>query len=415
MSRLPRGRRLAPLAGAPRRGVRAPRLAGRAPGARLRGRPCSCRSAASPGRVDEHGRPRVNATALLAGSSSIYQALRAGRRARRADGRRRSPSGSWPPAGSATRCASTATCSWTSRTFSMDWYYPVLGGARPRRRGPGAARSTPLGRLRGARPRRPLRRHQPVGDRRGDLRAGAGAGRARRPRRARCGCSRDMQHLRDDGRLATGPATSSPTSAIWPAEHTTYTAAAVVLAVDALAADDAGLGIFRGSSLAREFPELALECGCGSADASPARRAARSTRIEPSAADLGERRRPPPAGRRRYGGLAAVGRVREHVVDRQRRRRGTPSGRTRRSRCVRVLVGVPAVDEQQRQRRAPVRRDGRRPADHRDHLVLEAGLLDGAPEGGQGVQPAELRVDERRVVVAPSRPGSPPSRGGGRR
>ena len=62
----------------------------------------------------------------------------------------------------------------------------VLPG--PRRRGPRRGRAgadrRALGRLRRAGARHPLRRHQPVGDRRGDLRAGAGARRARRPRRA---------------------------------------------------------------------------------------------------------------------------------------------------------------------------------------------------------------------------------------
>ncbi len=62
------------------------------------------------------GRPaRVNREALLAGSSSIYHSLRAGVALCRAARRARSPSGSSPAAGSATRCASTATCSWTSR------------------------------------------------------------------------------------------------------------------------------------------------------------------------------------------------------------------------------------------------------------------------------------------------------------
>ena len=78
---------------------------------------------------------RVNREALLAGSSSIYHALRAGR-ARRAD--RRAAARLELAAGrSGTRCASTATCSSTSPPFSMDWYYPVLGGAV--RRAEGAA------------------------------------------------------------------------------------------------------------------------------------------------------------------------------------------------------------------------------------------------------------------------------------
>ena len=53
----------------------------------------------------------------------------------------------------------------------------------------------------------------------------------------------------------------------WPVEHTTYTAAAVILAVDALvAARRPASDIMRGTSLAPDFAELALECGCASAD-----------------------------------------------------------------------------------------------------------------------------------------------------
>ena len=62
----------------------------------------------------------------------------------------------------------------------------------------------------------------------------------------------------------------------WPVEHTTYTAAAVILAVDALGEvaghSTAGSGIMRGTSLAPHFTELALECGCPSADGVASRR-----------------------------------------------------------------------------------------------------------------------------------------------
>jgi hypothetical protein len=84
----------------------------------------------------------------------------------------------------------------------------------------------------------------------------------------------DMQHLREsdgsywtgwvyeDGRVHDG----EPRDVYWPVEHTTYTAAAVILAVDALGEvaghSTAGSGIMRGTSLAPHFTELALECGC---------------------------------------------------------------------------------------------------------------------------------------------------------
>ena len=60
----------------------------------------------------------------------------------------------------------------------------------------------------------------------------------------------------------TGPATSSPTAVNWPAEQTTYTAAAVILAVDALAHTTAGADIIRGTTLPPPFAEIGLECGC---------------------------------------------------------------------------------------------------------------------------------------------------------
>ena len=62
------------------------------------------------------------------------------------------------------------------------------------------------------------------------------------------------------------PHDGEPRNVHWPVEHTTYTAAAVILAVDALGEvaghSTAGSGIMRGTSLAPHFTELALECGC---------------------------------------------------------------------------------------------------------------------------------------------------------
>ena len=130
--------------------------------------------------------------------------------------------------------------------YSMDWYYPVLGGA-----------------------------------------VGGPAGLAHLNRRwgefvvpglgARCVCDRpwvtvaetcelaltldavgdrprardlfdSVQHLRgDDGGFWTGYVW--PDDAIWPEERSTWTAAAVVLAADALAGTSSGSGIFRGDEL----------------------------------------------------------------------------------------------------------------------------------------------------------------------
>jgi hypothetical protein len=73
-----------------------------------------------------------------------------------------------------------------------------------------------------------------------------------------------MQHLRDpDGSYWTGFV--YPDDARWPEECSTWTAAAVILAVDALSATTAGADIFRGHSLPGRFPDLGLECGCATA------------------------------------------------------------------------------------------------------------------------------------------------------
>ena len=75
----------------------------------------------------------------------------------------------------------------------------------------------------------------------------------------------DMQHLRtDDGSYWTGYVW--PDEVNWPGEQTTYTAAAVILAVDALTDGTAGADIMRGTTLAPDFAEIALECGCASED-----------------------------------------------------------------------------------------------------------------------------------------------------
>jgi len=70
----------------------------------------------------------------------------------------------------------------------------------------------------------------------------------------------DMQHLRDpNGGYWTGYV--YPDQVNWPAEHTTYTAAAVLLAVDALTHTTTGSDIMRGSTLP-SFAEIGLDCGC---------------------------------------------------------------------------------------------------------------------------------------------------------
>jgi hypothetical protein len=209
------------------------------------------------------GRPAtVNADALLAGSSSIYQSLRAGvALAELLD----EPQPGWELAGGRLGHALRAhrDLFLDKSEFSMDWYYPVLGGAV---RGDAArallderwdtfvedglgircVRDNPW--VTGAETCELVMALDALGDRSRALRLLA-----------------DMQHLRaEEGRYWTGYV--FPDDVNWPVEHTTYTAAAVVLAADALSGTTPGSDIMRGTSLAPNFAELALECGCASAD-----------------------------------------------------------------------------------------------------------------------------------------------------
>ena len=109
---VPRRRGLAPLAGPPRRG-RSYAGCGR-PSARALDFVVGHAAALRRDRLVAGGR-RQGQRRGAAGRQLEHLPGAAGRgRAVGADGRRRSRTGSSPPAGSATRCASTATCSWTS-------------------------------------------------------------------------------------------------------------------------------------------------------------------------------------------------------------------------------------------------------------------------------------------------------------
>ena len=131
----------------------------------------------------------------------------------------RSRTGSWPRPRSATRSSRTRNGSRPGSRYSMDWYYPILGGAL---RGPAAHDRIDgrLGPVRGARPRHPLRRATDPGSP------------APRPANWCSRCARsatstgprelfaDMQHLRhDDGSYWTGYV--YPDDARWPrgADH----------------------------------------------------------------------------------------------------------------------------------------------------------------------------------------------------
>lgn len=214
---------------------------------------------------------------LLTGSSSIYHSLRAGvALADLLD----DPQPEWELAGGRLGHAvrEHRDLFEDKSVHSMDWYYPVLGGAvRGRaafelldsrwddfvRPGLGILCVSTNPWVTGAETCELAMALDTLGDHRRALTL-----------------LQDMQHLReDDGRYWTGwvygdadtdPETGEPRNVHWPDEHTTYTAAAVILAVDALGEvaghSTAGSGIMRGTSLAPHFAELALECGCPSAD-----------------------------------------------------------------------------------------------------------------------------------------------------
>lgn len=205
------------------------------------------------------GRPaRVNAEALLAGSSSIHHSLQAGVAiADLLD----QPQPQWHRAGGRLVHAlrQHRDLFLDKATFSMDWYYPVLGGAV---RGPAGAELL-AGRwddfvvpglgvrcvdtnpwVTGAETCELVLALDALGDR----------DRARR-------LWNDVQHLRTDaGSYWTGVV--FPEMVHWPVEQTTYTAAAVILAADALDAITPAGVIMRGDGWAIEFDEEPGTCGC---------------------------------------------------------------------------------------------------------------------------------------------------------
>jgi hypothetical protein len=147
--------------------------------------------------------------------------------------------------------------------FSMDWYYPVLGGAVRGARalerlaaswelfvvpGLGARCVSDEPWVTGAETCELVLALDTVGEQ--DRAAALFA---------------DMQHLRDaDGSYWTGWQFAE--QIFWPVEHSTWTGAAVILAADALSRTTPGSGIFRAQALPTGvdlIPEPA--CGCGSA------------------------------------------------------------------------------------------------------------------------------------------------------
>jgi hypothetical protein len=207
---------------------------------------------------DDHRPATVNREALLAGSSSIYQSLRAGCVL---GDLMDEPQPEWELAGGRLGHAlrEHRDVFLDKSTFSMDWYYPVLGGAVRGRAGveliesrwdefvvPGlgirCVDTNPW--VTGAETCELVMALDALDDRRRALQLFA-----------------DMQHLRhDDDSYWTGSV--FPEGVFWPHEQTTYTAAAVILAADELSRTTAASGIMRGDTLTQHFPEIGLECGC---------------------------------------------------------------------------------------------------------------------------------------------------------
>ncbi|MDZ5620461.1 prenyltransferase/squalene oxidase repeat-containing protein [Nocardioides bizhenqiangii] len=218
---------------------------------------------------------------LLTGNSSIYHSLRAG--VALAD-LMDDPQPEWELAGGRLGHAIRVHRDLFAdkSTFSMDWYYPVLGGAVRGRDafellesrwddfvvpdlGIRCVDTNPW--VTGAETCELAMALDTLGDHRRAKRLFA-----------------DMQHLRgEEGKYWTGwvygetaaevevvnaAGEVEPRNVPWPDEHTTYTAAAVILAADALGEvaghSTPGSGIMRGTSLAPHFQEIALECDCPS-------------------------------------------------------------------------------------------------------------------------------------------------------
>jgi hypothetical protein len=205
----------------------------------------------------------ATAGALVAGSSSVFHALRAGIALSELMG---AAQPEWELAagrlGHALRRHRDLFLDKSS--FSMDWYYPVLGGW-----------------LTGADARACLDARwsefvvpglgaRCVGDQPWVTGAESSelvlaldnAGRGD----AALALLADIQHLREpDGSYWTGWQFAQ--EVFWPDEHSTWTAAAVILAADALSRTTPGNGIFRGDGLptVTEIPGPA--CGCRSASA----------------------------------------------------------------------------------------------------------------------------------------------------
>jgi hypothetical protein len=209
--------------------------------------------------VSAEGVPRDEA--LLTGSSSTYHALRCGLAlADHFD----EPQPEWEIAAGRLGhvIAEHPEAFLDKARFSMDWYYPVLGGAVRGEAGKAQIASrwddfvVPGLGIRcvddepwvtGAESAELVIALDTVGMRRRAL-----------------GLFRDIQHLRtDDGSYWTGWQFAAKVN--WPQEKSTWTAAAVILAADALSRTSPGSGIFRADGLPVGAQLRDVACGCEAA------------------------------------------------------------------------------------------------------------------------------------------------------
>jgi hypothetical protein len=194
--------------------------------------------------------------ALLTGCSSMFHSLRCALELARI---RAEPQPDWELAASALGHAVAAHEDWFSPRdrFSMDWYYPILGGAL---RGTAAAERIAAGWDRFVVPGLGLRcvsdRPWVTGAETSEL-VLALCAIGQYDRAAELFAS--VQHLRHhDGSYWTGYV--YPDDAWWPVERTTWTAGAVLLASAALARDPVTTEVFGAATLPVGFNEILASC-----------------------------------------------------------------------------------------------------------------------------------------------------------
>ena len=158
----------------------------------------------------------------------------------------------------------------------MDWYYPVLTGALS---GEAAKAAWPSsGTVRDGWARRPLRERRAVGHRGGDGRVRARPRRHRRPRHGADLLRWTRAAPPDDGSYFTGLVTPSEPREFPAASAPSYTAAAVILAADAIAGPRRRSGLFAGDLDVRPDQRLAEDAqraGGGGSTKAPLARAGR--------------------------------------------------------------------------------------------------------------------------------------------